>query len=324
MRRIAGDFERPLVDLEEKISELESYPESEKLSSQIESLRSELTKKRQEVFSNLTPWERTLLARAPGRPYTYDYIKLIFEDFIEIHGDRRFADDRALVSGFAVFRDIPVCVIGHQKGRDTKEMLYHNFGMPQPEGNRKALRVMKLAEKFGRPIFTFIDTPGAYPGIGAEERGQAEAIALNLREMANLTVPVIVTVTGEGGSGGALAIGVGNRVLILENAIYSVITPEGCAAILWKDASYSSEAAEAMKLTAQDLLEQGIVDRIVSEPSGGAHTDHAQMAGLLAEALWESLEELRKMGAAELIEDRFQKFRKIGEFVEESVGEINP
>lgn len=318
MRRIAGDFERPLAEIEAKIEELESYPESPERSTQIESLHRELNDKRKEVFSKLTGWERTLLARAPDRPNTKDYIKLIFQEFLEVHGDRRFADDKAIITGFALFREQPVCIVGHQKGRDTKEKLFHNFGMASPEGYRKAMRTMRLAEKFGRPIFTFVDTPGAYPGIGAEERGQAEAIAYNLREMARLRVPVIVTIIGEGGSGGALAIGIGNRVNILENSIYSVITPEGCAAILWKDSAFAAEAAEAMKLSAQNLHEIGIVDKIIPEPLGGAHTDHAQMAGILAEALWTDLQELASMSGEELAEDRYRKFRQIGVFLEES------
>jgi len=320
LRKIAGEFERPLAELEDRISELESYPESQQRQEQIEQLLSELNEKRKEVFSNLTRWERTLLARAPNRPYTYDYINLLIEDFFEIHGDRRYADDHAIVTGFGFFRGEPVCVIGHQKGRDTKEKLHCNFGMPHPEGYRKALRAMLLAEKFNRPILTFVDTPGAYPGIGAEERGQAEAIAYNLREMGKMTVPIIVTVTGEGGSGGALAIAIGNRVNILENAIYSVITPEGCAAILWKDAGHAPQAADAMRLTSKDLLELEVVDKIIPEPGGGAHTDHAQMAGILSEYLYNDMQELKKLSRDELVEDRFRKFRKMGFFIEEALG----
>lgn len=319
MRKIAGEFERPLAELEERIAELESYPESEDRHEEIEDLRDELRQKREEVFSSLSRWERALLARAPNRPYTNDFVRLIFTEFFEVHGDRRFADDPALVSGFAMLRDEPVCVIGHQKGRDTKEKLHHNFGMPHPEGYRKALRIMKMAEKFDRPVFTFVDTPGAYPGIGAEERGQAEAIAHNLREMGKITVPIIVTITGEGGSGGALAIAIGNRVNILENAIYSVISPEGCAAILWKDAKFASDAADSLKPTAQDLLELGLVDQVVREPPGGAHVDHAQMAGILSDVLWNDLMDLKKLSADELVEDRFSKFRKMGAFIEEAL-----
>jgi acetyl-CoA carboxylase carboxyl transferase subunit alpha len=319
LRKIAGEFERPLAELEDRISELESYPENRERQQQIEQLRKELSQKRKEVFSKLTRWERTLLARAPERPYSYDFINLLIEDFFEIHGDRRFADDHAIVTGFGFFRGEPVCIVGHQKGRSTKEKLHCNFGMPNPEGYRKALRAMNLAEKFGRPIITFIDTPGAYPGIGAEERGQAEAIAYNLREMGKMTVPIIVNITGEGGSGGALAIAIGNRVNILENAIYSVITPEGCAAILWKDAGFAPQAADAMRLSAKDLLELGVVDKIIPEPPGGAHTDHAQMAGILSEYLFSDLQELKKLSAEELIEDRFKKFRSMGVFIEEEI-----
>lgn len=321
MRKIAGDFELPLAQLEEKIAELESFPESPEYHSKIEELESELSEKREEIFKNLTRWERTLLARAPNRPYTYDYIRMIFSDFVEIHGDRRYSDDHAIITGFGKLRDEPVCIIGHQKGRDTKEKLHHNFGMPHPEGYRKALRAMKLADKFQRPIFTFVDTPGAFPGIGAEERGQAEAIAYNLREMGKLTVPVIVTVTGEGGSGGALAIAVGNKINILKNSIYSVISPEGCAAILWKDASFSDKAAEAMKLTPKDLKNVGIVDTIIPEPPGGAHTDHLQMAGILAEQLWEDFQSFKDFTAEQLIENRYEKFRSMGKFVEEALSE---
>jgi acetyl-CoA carboxylase carboxyl transferase subunit alpha len=323
MRKIAGEFERPLAELEEKIAELESYPESGEREKKIADLKKKLVARRKQVFENLTRWERTLLARSPNRPYTADYLRLIFSDFIELHGDRRFSDDHAIICGFALFRDEPVCIIGHQKGRDTKEKLHHNFGMPHPEGYRKAMRVMELAEKFQRPILTFVDTPGAYPGIGAEERGQAEAIAYNLREMGKLTVPVIVTVTGEGGSGGALAIAIGNRVNILENSIYSVISPEGCAAILWKDASFADKAADAMRLTAPDLKELGLVDRIIPEPPGGAHTDYVQMAAILSDALWDDLQVLRKLSGPELVEDRYAKFRKMGKFLEETLAPVS-
>ncbi|HUE81704.1 MAG TPA: acetyl-CoA carboxylase carboxyltransferase subunit alpha, partial [Pyrinomonadaceae bacterium] len=243
-----------------------------------------------------TAFERVQLARHPDRPYTLDFVERLFEDFVESHGDRRFADDPAMVCGLARFHGLPIVVVGHQKGRDTKQRSYRNFGMPKPEGYRKALRVMKMAEKFSRPIFTFIDTPGAYPGIDAEERGQAEAIAYNLREMAKLKVPVIVTVIGEGGSGGALAIGVGDQVLMLENAIYSVISPEGCAAILWKDARQADLAAEGLRLTAQHLHKEGIVDQIINEPPGGAHTDYDQAARLLDSALSERLAEAVSCG----------------------------
>lgn len=319
MRKVSGEFERPLAELEEQITELESYPDSPERLEKLKKLEKQLEKKRKEIFAGLTRWERTLLARSPDRPYTNDFIRLLFTDFVELHGDRRYADDHAVVAGFGMFRGVPVCIIGHQKGRSTKEKLHHNFGMPHPEGYRKALRIMQLADKFQRPILTFVDTPGAFPGIGAEERGQAEAIAHNLKEMGKLTVPIIVNITGEGGSGGALAIAIGNRVNVLENAIYSVITPEGCAAILWRDASFANQAADAMKLSSKDLLELGLVDRIIPEPPGGGHTDHVKMAGILSEFIWEDLQDLKKMSAAELVQDRYEKFRKMGKFIEETV-----
>jgi acetyl-CoA carboxylase carboxyl transferase subunit alpha len=256
--------------------------------------------------------ERVQLARHADRPYTLDFVERLFEDFVELHGDRRFADDPAIVCGSARFHGLPVVVVGHQKGRDTKQRSYRNFGMPKPEGYRKALRAMKLAEKFGRPIFTLIDTPGAYPGIDAEERGQAEAIAFNLREMAKFTVPVIVTVIGEGGSGGALAIGVGDQVLMLENAIYSVISPEGCAAILWKDAKQADRAAEGLRLTAQHLFAEKIVDQIIPEPEGGAHTDYDQAARFLDSALSERLAEAVSCTQEERLNRRYDKLRQFG------------
>ncbi|HEX5735759.1 MAG TPA: acetyl-CoA carboxylase carboxyltransferase subunit alpha [Blastocatellia bacterium] len=258
-------------------------------------------------------WERVKLARHPDRPYTLDYIKLIFTDFTEIHGDRRFGDDPAIIAGFAWFHGEPCVVVGHQKGRTIKQRQQRNFGMPKPEGYRKALRVMKLAEKFNRPVFTFIDTPGAYPGIDAEERGQAEAIAYNLREMARLRVPVIVTVTGEGGSGGALAIGVGDRVMMLENAIYSVISPEGCASILWRDQSFAEAAARALKLTAPDLLELGLVDHIIEEPAGGAQVNHREMADTLGAYLADALTSVKRLSTSERVARRYDKFRVMGD-----------
>jgi acetyl-CoA carboxylase carboxyl transferase subunit alpha len=261
-----------------------------------------------------TAWDRVKLARHEDRPYTLEYIELIFTDFTEIHGDRRFGDDPAIVAGFARFHGEECVVIGQQKGRTTKQRQRRNFGMPKPEGYRKALRVMKIAEKFHRPIFTFIDTPGAYPGIDAEERGEAEAIAYNLREMARLRVPVVVTVIGEGNSGGALAIGVGDKVLMLENAIYSVIPPEGCAAILWRDASYAEQAARALRLTAQDLLEFGLIDEIVPEPKVGAHADYQEMAEILDARLIEVMNEIRGWGDAERVARRYAKFRVMGRF----------
>lgn len=261
-----------------------------------------------------TAFERVQLARHPERPYTLDFVERLFENFTELHGDRRYADDPAIVGGLADFHGLPVVVVGQQKGRDTKQRQYRNFGMPKPEGYRKALRLMKLAEKFGRPVFCFIDTPGAYPGIDAEERGQAEAIAYNLREMAKLQVPVIVTVIGEGGSGGALAIGVGDQVLMLENAIYSVITPEGCAAILWRDAAQAERAAEGLRLTAEDLLRLGVVDRVVQEPAGGAHTEHDRSAQLLDSALSEGLAEVVGYTQEERQARRYSKLRKLGKW----------
>jgi acetyl-CoA carboxylase carboxyl transferase subunit alpha len=259
-----------------------------------------------------TAFDRVLLARHADRPYTLDFVERLFEDFVELHGDKRFAEDPAIVCGLAKFHGLPVIVVGHQKGRDTKQRSYRNFGMPKPEGYRKALRVMKLGEKFGRPIFTFIDTPGAYPGIDAEERGQAEAIAYNLREMAKIKVPIIVTVIGEGGSGGALAIGVGDQVMMLENATYSVITPEGCAAILWKDASQAPRAAEELCMTAQHLHKEGIVDKIIPEPEGGAHNDYDQSARFLDSALSERLAEAVSCSQDERLSRRYSKLRRFG------------
>jgi len=259
-------------------------------------------------------FERVQLARHPDRPYTMDFIERLFEDFTEVHGDRRYAEDAAIVGGFARFHGMPVALVGHQKGRDTKQRQLRNFGMPKPEGYRKALRIMKLAEKFDRPIFCFIDTPGAYPGIDAEERGQAEAIAYNLREMAKLTVPVIVTVIGEGGSGGALAIGVGDQILMLENAIYSVISPEGCAAILWKDSAQAPRAAEELKLTAQDLLNEGLVDQIIDEPAGGSHESHDDAAKLLDVALCSKLAESASSSVHERLTRRYAKLRQMGKW----------
>ncbi len=266
-------------------------------------------------------WQRTQIARHPARPYTLDYIHALCNDFVELRGDRRFADDPALVCGFAFFKNLPVAVVGHQKGRDTKQKIYRNFGMPKPEGYRKALRVMRLAAKFGRPILTFIDTPGAYPGMDAEERGQAEAIAYNLREMAPLPVPIIVNVTGEGGSGGALAIAIGDRVNMFENSVYSVISPEGCASILWRDSGRAEEAARAMKITAPDLKGFGIVDEIIPEPPGGAHTDPEPLFASLAKVLEAQLEELRRLPPEVLVQARYEKFRRIGRLGQEFTDE---
>jgi acetyl-CoA carboxylase carboxyl transferase subunit alpha len=267
-----------------------------------------------ETVDERTAFERVQLARHPERPYTLDFVERLFENFVELHGDRRYGDDPAIVGGLASFHGLPVVVIGQQKGRDTKQRRYRNFGMPKPEGYRKALRLMKLAEKFGRPVFCFIDTPGAYPGIDAEERGQAEAIAYNLREMAKLQVPLIVTVIGEGGSGGALAIGVGDQVLMLENAIYSVITPEGCAAILWRDATQAERAAASLRLTAEDLLRLGVVDRVVQEPVGGAHTEHDRTAQLLDSVLSEGLAEVVSYTQEQRQARRYGKLREFGKW----------
>jgi acetyl-CoA carboxylase carboxyl transferase subunit alpha len=316
MARFILDFERRLVELEEKIKEIKQFGSVEKVdfSDEVKKLERKAAKLRKEVFSRLTPWQRTQLARHPGRPYTLDFIKSLMTDFMELAGDRSFAEDHAIVGGLAKFDGQPVVVIGHQKGRDTKENLFRNFAMAHPEGYRKALRLMKLAEKFGKPVVTFIDTPGAYPGIGAEERGQGEAIARNLREMSELKVPIVVVITGEGGSGGALALGVGDAVLMLEYAIYSVITPEGCAAILWKDSGKASDAAEALGLTAETLKGLDIIDEIVPEPPGGAHRDPAGAANLLRGYLAKYLKELQGIEAAKLLEQRYEKFRKMGRF----------
>ena len=309
-------FEEPILRIRRRIEELsamEAEPNFQtEIQTEIAELQSKLTRVSDEIYSNLTPWQKTLVARHPLRPYTLDFINLLIEDWGEIAGDRKFGDDPAIVAGFGRFRGIPVCVIGHQKGRNTKEKIIRNFGQPRPEGFRKALRVMKLAEKFKLPILTFIDTQGAYPGLGAEERGQAEAIAVNLREMAALQVPVIISVIGEGGSGGALALGVGDRVIMLEHAVYSVISPEGCAAILWKSPAAAPDAAAAMKITAQDLKKFGIIDEIVPEPTGGAHSDPAAAAELLAPSIERAIRELQKLKPAQLLDERYKKFRKMG------------
>jgi len=309
-------FERPVLDLEKKINELrESAAEGIDLSEEIKSVEKKLVKALKEIFDNLTAWQRVQVARHPLRPYTLDYVNYLMEDFLELHGDRHFSDDRAMVCGFAKWQGkTPICVIGHQKGRDTKENLLRSFGSAHPEGYRKAIRVMRLSEKFGIPILCFVDTPGAYPGIGAEERGQAEAIAYNLREMGDLTVPIVVIVIGEGGSGGALGIGVGDRVFVLENAYYSVISPEGCAAILWKDSARSPDAAEALKLTGRDLVELGVIDAVIKEPLGGAHRDFETTADNIRDTVNRALEELNAVPRKELPELRYQKFRKMGIF----------
>lgn len=302
------EFEKPIAELEKKIEELRAIADSG-LEQEICSLERHVVQKRAEIFENLTRWQKAQVARHINRPFTMDYVNLLFSDFNELHGDRLFGDDPAIVAGVARFDSQPVLVVGHQKGRDTKEKVYRNFGMPNPEGYRKALRLFRMAEQFNMPIITFVDTPGAYPGIGAEERGQAEAIARNLREMAELTVPIIVCITGEGGSGGALAIAVGNRVLMLEHSIYAVISPEGCAAILWSDGSKGALAAEALKPTAQDIIHLGVIDEIVHEPVGGAHNDHEAMAQALGSAIRRHLAELKALSPEELVEDRYRKFR---------------
>ena len=307
-------FEEPILAIRRRIDELAALDSEPAREAEIAELRAKLTKVSSEIYSNLTPWQKTLVARHAQRPYTLDFIAMLFEEWTEIHGDRKFADDMAVVTGFARFRGTPCCVVGHQKGRNTKEKIARNFGQPRPEGFRKALRVMKLAEKFKLPVFSFVDTQGAYPGLGAEERGQAEAIAVNLREMASLKVPLIITVIGEGGSGGALALGVGDRVLMLEHAVYSVISPEGCAAILWKNSAAAPDAAAAMKITAADLKKLGVIDEIVPEPAGGAHADPAAAAELLGPSLEKALKELQKLKPPALLEERYKKFRKMGVF----------
>jgi acetyl-CoA carboxylase carboxyl transferase subunit alpha len=312
------DFEKPIVELEQKIAELRAFAGRERLefSEELQRLEAKAERLRKEVYANLTSWQRVQLARHPRRPYMLDYVGALLTDFVELHGDRAFADDPAIVGGTARFNGRPIMVLGHQKGRTTKEKMTRNFGMPHPEGYRKALRLMLLAEKFGAPVLSLVDTPGAFPGIGAEERGQSEAIARNLREMARLRVPILVVVIGEGGSGGALAIAVGDRVLMLENSIYSVISPEGCASILWKDASRAPEAAAAMKVTAPDLFGLGIIDRIIPEPLGGAHRDVAVMAETLRQVLGEHLEELCSMPVQRLLEERLQKYLRMGVYAE--------
>ncbi len=311
---------RELERLEHEVEELRRTAPRDVSEAELERLRQEVAELKREFYLHLGAWQRTQLARHGQRPYPLDYIRLLFQDFAELHGDREFSDDPAIVAGLARFHGRPVAIVGHQKGRDTKQKVARNFGMPKPEGYRKALRVMQLAAKFSRPLFTLIDTPGAYPGMDAEERGQAEAIARNLREMARLPVPIIATITGEGGSGGALAIAVGDRVNILENAIYSVISPEGCASIMWRDATKAQLAAEALKITARDLLEMGLVDEIVPEPEGGAHLDHEAAAALLDPVLERSLRELQALPLSELLQRRYEKYRRMGQFFEVPAG----
>ncbi len=309
---MAEDFEAPLLALQKRIDELAAFPGDPAKEQETRRLRQELAERRRSVYAALTPWQKTLVARHPNRPYMLDYVAALFTEFTELHGDRLFGEDPALIAGFALYKDRPVAVIGHQKGRDTKQKIFRNFGMPKPEGYRKALRVMRLAAKFSRPVLSFVDTPGAYPGLDAEERGQAEAIAHNLREMARLPTPVIVNVTGEGGSGGALAIAVGDRVNMLEHSVYSVITPEGCASILWRDASRAEEAATAMKITASDLEGFGLIDEVVVEPPGGAHIDPEALFASLDRVLEAQLRELSAIPMDALLEARYQKFRRMG------------
>jgi acetyl-CoA carboxylase carboxyl transferase subunit alpha len=315
----ALEFEQPLLELETRIAALHAEGDPVRTRDEITRLEERLTRLRQRTYASLTAWQRTQLARHSKRPYTRDWCRLLLDEFTELHGDRRFGDDAAIVGGLGRFEGRSVVVIGHQKGRDTREKIARNFGMPHPEGYRKAERLMELAARFRKPIVTLIDTPGAYPGIGAEERGQAEAIARNLKLMAGLPVPVVAVVTGEGGSGGALAIGMGNRVLMLEYAIYSVISPEGCAAILWGDAAKAPEAAEVMKITAPDLMRLRVIDAIVPEPAGGAHRDWEAAAGHLRTALRDQLAALAHLGPQALVSERYEKFRRIGAFEESAV-----
>lgn len=319
MPEIHLEFEKPIVELRKKLLELQELSDNNQLdlSTEINSLTERMNQTMKEVYSKLTPWQRVQLARHPERPYTLDYIGQLFTNFIELSGDRRFRDDKAIVGGFAKFQGKqPVMVIGTQKGRDMKSNVYRNFGWPSPEGYRKAMRLMQLADRADVPVITFVDTPGAFPGISSEERHIAEAIAVNLRDMFALRVPVISVIIGEGGSGGAIGIGVGNRILIMENAYYSVITPEGCAAILWKDRKFAPQAADALQLTAEKLLELGIADGIIPEPFGGAQRDHEAAAKLVGEAIARQLSELRKLSGSKLKEQRYEKFRAMGTFAD--------
>jgi acetyl-CoA carboxylase carboxyl transferase subunit alpha len=317
-------FEAPLVELQKRIDELARFPGDPAREAERQRAQAELDEERRRIYSSLTPWQKTMVCRHPSRPYMLDYVEALFTEFTEIHGDRRYGDDPALVCGLAFYKSRPVALIGHQKGRDTKQKIHRNFGMPKPEGYRKALRVMQLAEKFRRPIITFVDTPGAYPGVDAEERGQAEAIAFNLREMAPLATPIIVNVTGEGGSGGALAIAVGDRVNMLEHSIYSVISPEGCAAILWRDAARAEDAATAMKITAADLKEFDIIDEIVPEPPGGAHADPPALFRTLDVLLQRQLEELCALEPGRLVAQRCEKVRNMGRLGREFIDQAQP
>ena len=320
------EFERPLLELERQIEELKRVAGEQggDLSRQIAPLEDKLAELRAEIYRKLSPMQRVMVARHPRRPYTLDYIRLLCSDFVELHGDRLFRDDPAMIGGWARLDGVSVMVIGHQKGRDTKEDLRRNFGMAHPEGYRKALRLMRLAEKFGVPVITLVDTPGAYPGLGAEERGQAEAIARNLLEMAGLRTPIITAVIGEGGSGGALALAVGDVVMMLENSIYSVITPGGCAALLWKDSSKAEQAAEALRLTAQDLLELQVIDEVIPEPLGGAHRDPEETAGRVRETILRHVRGLLGLPIQELLDRRLEKYLKMGVYLEERAAAAGP
>lgn len=319
---MAGElpFERPLVELQNKINELKSFTSEKDIdfSEEIKRLEEKAARLSEEIYGQLTPMQRLQIARHPLRPTTLDYVQRMFQSFIEVHGDRLYGDDAAIITGIGLLDGQPITVIGHQKGKDTKENIKRNFGMPHPEGYRKALRAMEQANKFGRPIICFIDTPGAYPGIAAEERGQSEAIARNLREMAGFEVPIICIVIGEGGSGGALAISIGNHIYMLENSVYSTISPEGAAAIIWKDASQAQRAAEAMKITAPDLYEMGIIEGVIPEPRGGAHVDIDAQAASIKAVLIQALTELNKLQGEELVDSRYQKFKSIGEFTKDT------
>ena len=307
-----------LEKIEQQIAQLEAAAgENTEAQRQLKALEERVGNLRRQVTAAMGAWQKTELARHPQRPYLLDYVSLMFDGFDEVHGDRRFGDDPAMICGMAKFRGQPVLVVGQQKGRDVKQRVYRNFGQSSPEGYRKALRAMRMAEKFGHPILTFVDTPGAFPGLGAEERGQAEAIAYNLREMARLKVPVIVTITGEGGSGGALAIAIGDRILMLENSIYSVISPEGCASIMWRDATKRDVAAEALRITSKDMVELGVIDAVVPEPPGGAHRDPKAAADLLAAELHKQLSELQALSLEQLLAARYEKFRKMAQFYTE-------
>ena len=310
------EFEKPIIELEKKIEEMRKYQDNLDIRKEVESLEKKVEEMKKSIYKKLTRWQRVQLARHPERPYTLDYIYLMTEDFIELHGDRNYGDDKAIIGGFAKIDGQKVMIIGHQKGRDTKSNIYRNFGMPNPEGYRKALRLMNLAEKFNVPVVTLIDTPGAFPGLEAEEHGQAEAIARNLFEMSRLRVPIIVVIIGEGASGGALGIGVGDRILMLENTWYSVISPESCSSILWRSWDYKEQAAEALKLTAEDLIQFGIIDVIVPEPLGGAHKDYKQMAETLKTYLLKELKPLLKLSPDKLVAKRLEKFAKMGVYEE--------